>query len=453
MRYVGTRGGRTASFREVVSGGLAPDGGLWMPEAWPQFTQHEIAAMADCSYAETAARVLERFVGDDIDGDTLRSLCASAYDGFDDRAVTPLRPLDERFSLLELFHGPTLSFKDIALQLLGAMLGHFGGETTIVGATSGDTGSAAIHAVAGRTGVRIVMLYPEGRISDVQRRQMTGVAADNVDVVAIDGSFDDCQRIVKALLGDAALVARYRLSAVNSINWLRIAAQSVYYFHAAVRLGAPGRAVSFAVPTGNLGDAFAGHAARRMGLPIERIIVATNANDIVARALTTGVYRPGTATATDAPAMDIQVASNFERLLWDAGGGDAALVTRQMAALAGEGEIVLTDTQRAALTHMSGVAIDAAAMNDAMRWAAERGVAIDPHTAIALAAAQRVGGDAPKVVLATAHPAKFPDAVRRATGQAPAIPERLASVLTGPERVTRLPADVAQVSAYVAARG
>jgi len=453
VRYVSTRGGGSAGFREVVTGGLAPGGGLWMPEAWPHFSADELTAMAGLDYAETAARVLARFVGDDIDNATLLRLCRDAYAGFDDAAVTPLRRLDDGFCLLELFHGPTLSFKDIALQLLGAMLGHFGARTTIIGATSGDTGSAAIHAVAGKKGVRIVMLYPEGRISDVQRRQMTSVAADNVDVVAIDGSFDDCQRIVKALLGDAALVARHRLSAVNSINWLRIAAQSVYYFHAAVRVGAPKREIAFAVPTGNLGDGFAGYAAWRMGLPIDRITVATNANDIVARALTTGVYRPGVATATDAPAMDIQVASNFERLLWDAGGGDAALVARQMAALAGEGAIVLTDPQRAALGHMTGVAIDAAAMDDAMLWAVERGVTIDPHTGIALAAARQRSDENPTVVLATAHPAKFPDAVRRATGRDPTVPARLADALIGAERVVRLPADVAAVTAYVAARG
>ncbi|TXC73901.1 threonine synthase [Sphingorhabdus soli] len=453
MRYVGTRGGGSAGFRAVVTGGLAPGGGLWMPEVWPHFSHHELSAMARLDYAETAARVLARFIGDDIDDATLLGLCRDAYAGFDDAAVTPLRRLDDGLSLLELFHGPTLSFKDIALQLLGAMLGHFGARTTIIGATSGDTGSAAIHAVAGKKGVRIVMLYPEGRISDVQRRQMTSVAAGNVDVVAIDGSFDDCQRIVKALLGDAALVAKHRLSAVNSINWLRIAAQSVYYFTAALRLGAPDSAVGFAVPTGNLGDAFAGHAARRMGLPIARIIVATNANDIVARALADGVYRPGAVRATDAPAMDIQVASNFERLLWDAAGGDGAVVARQMAALAGEGEIVLTDAQRAALAHMTGVAIDAAAMDAAMRWADERGTTIDPHTAIALAAAQSVGGDDPIAVVATAHPAKFPDAVRRATGRDPTVPARLADALTGAERVVRLPADVAAVTAYVAARG
>lgn len=452
MRYVGTRGCGGASFRDVVGGGLAPDGGLWVPERWPQFTQDDIAAMAELTYAETAAQVLARFVGDDIDCDTLRELCASAYDGFDDPAVTPLRSIDQHLCLLELFHGPTLSFKDIALQLIGRMLGHFGTRTTIIGATSGDTGSAALHAVAGRAGVRIVMLYPAGRISAVQRRQMTSLAADNVDVVAIDGSFDDCQRIVKALLGDGALVAAHRLSAVNSINWLRIAAQSVYYFYAAVRLGAPEHAVGFAVPTGNLGDAFAGHAARRMGLPIDRIIVATNANDIVARALQTAIYRPGAATATDAPAMDIQVASNFERLLWDAGGGDAALVARQMAALASEGAIILNNAQRAALTATTGIAIDAEAMDAAMRWADKRGLSIDPHTAIALAAAQLVGGDRPKVVLATAHPAKFPYAVRRATGRNPEIPERLANALIGPERVTRLPAEVDAVAAFVAAR-
>ncbi len=453
MRYVGTRGGGSAGFREVVTGGLAPGGGLWMPERWPHFSRHELSAMARLDYAETAARVLARFIGDDIDDATLLGLCRDAYAGFDDAAVIPLRRLDERLSLLELFHGPTLSFKDIALQLLGAMLGDFGAATTIIGATSGDTGSAAIHAVAGRAGVRIVMLYPEGRISDVQRRQMTSVAADNVDVVAIDGSFDDCQRIVKAMLGDAALVAKHRLSAVNSINWLRIAAQSVYYFHAALRLGAPDRPVSFAVPTGNLGDAFAGHAARRMGLPIARIIVATNANDIVARALADGVYRPGAVIATDAPAMDIQVASNFERLLWDAAGGDGATVARQMAALAGEGEIVLTSVQRGALAHMTGVAIDAAAMDAAMRWADKRGTTIDPHTAIALAAARRDRGDDPIAVLATAHPAKFPDAVRRATGRDPTVPARLADALTGAERVAHLPADVSAVTAYVAARG
>ncbi|NCP11558.1 MAG: threonine synthase [Sphingomonadales bacterium] len=455
MRYVGTRGGRQADFRSVATGGLADHGGLWVPEYWPPLSGDDMPALAEMDYAASAALILGKFVGDTIPPDDLSVLCREAYALFDAADVAPLLRLDGRHHLLELFHGPTLSFKDIALQLLGPMLAYFGVRTTIIGATSGDTGSAAIAAVAGRPGINVVMLYPDGAISEVQRRQMTGVDAANVTVAAIDGSFDDCQRIVKAMLGDAALVARHRLSAVNSINWLRIAAQTVYYVRCALRLGSPERPVDFSVPSGNLGDAFAGQVARRMGAPIGRIVVATNRNDVVARALASGSYRPGTAVATDAPAMDIQTASNFERLLWDAAGGDAALVAAQMAALRDQGEIVLADAQRGAIAHMTGIAVDATAMDDAMRWAAERGTVIDPHGAIGLAAARHadLSGGAPIVTLATAHPAKFPDAVARATGKRPAMPARLAAAMARQERVTSLPADIAAVTALLAARG
>ena len=329
MEYVSTRGSAPAlDFEGVTLAGLASDGGLYVPREWPRFTEAEIAAFAGLPYAELATQVMLPFVGRSLDEDKLRHLCTEAYGRFAHVAVTPLVQLDERNWLLELFHGPTLAFKDVALQLLGRLFEEFlsrrDERLTIVGATSGDTGSAAIDAVAGRENIDIFMLHPKGRVSDVQRRQMTTVKAPNVYNIAIEGSFDDAQAMVKRMFNDPAMTGRFRIGAVNSINWARLMAQVVYYFAAALQLGAPRRPVAFAVPTGNFGDVFAGYVAARMGLPVERLIVATNVNDILHRALSAGDYSAGTVTPTAAPSMDIQVSSNFERLLFDCGGRDGA---------------------------------------------------------------------------------------------------------------------------------
>ena len=460
MRYQSTRGtAPLLGFREVTLAGLASDGGLYVPESWPQFSRDEIAAMANLSYVETAVRVMLPFVGDDLSETELRDLCTQAYGRFSHAAVTPLVQLDHRHWLLELFHGPTLAFKDVALQLLGLLFEKFLSGTedhlTIVGATSGDTGSAAIDAVAGRHGVDIFMLHPKGRVSDVQRRQMTTVLAPNVHNIALeDTSFDDAQALVKAMFNDAAFAGRFRLSAVNSINWARLMAQIVYYFYAAVRLGAPDRKVAFAVPTGNFGDVFAGYAASKMGLPIEQLVVATNVNDILHRALSSGDYSTGTVTPTAAPSMDIQVSSNFERLLFDAGGRDGAALAVQMRGFESTRRMRLTNTQQdEAAKLFASDRIDSGEMAQAMLWACRTGEVIDPHTAIGLAAARRAQtGSAPVVTLATAHPAKFPDAVERATGGRPVLPARIGDLFDREERYDSLPGTYAAVTAYIAER-
>jgi threonine synthase len=443
MDYISTRGGSAPlSFRDVTLAGLAPDGGLYLPNAWPKLSEAEIAHLAQCDYAETAARVLAPFVGDSLSPDELRDLTRTAYGSFAHDAVTPLVQLDARHWLLELFHGPTLAFKDVALQLLGLLFERFlsGGDQhlTIVGATSGDTGSAAIDAVAGRQGIDIFMLHPRGRVSDVQRRQMTTVIAGNVHNIAIDGSFDDAQAMVKRMFADDGVTSRLTLSAVNSINWARLAAQVVYYFYAAVRLGAPHRAVAFSVPTGNFGDVFAGYVAAQMGLPIARLIVATNVNDILHRALSDGDYSAGTVVPTATPSMDIQVSSNFERLLFDLGDRDGAALATQMRGFEASRAMQLTNSQRqGAAALFTSARIDADGMAGTLRWAWERtGQVIDPHTAIALAAARADTLDAaiPMVTLATAHPAKFRDAVERATGQRPALPARIGNLFDREER-------------------
>jgi threonine synthase len=458
MRYVSTRGAAPSlSFREVTLAGLASDGGLYVPETWPQFPREEIAALAGLSYVDTAVAVMAPFVGDDLTREDLRELCAPAYARFAHAAVTPLVQLDHDHWLLELFHGPTLAFKDVALQLLGRLFERFldGREhLTIVGATSGDTGSAAIDAVAGREGVDIFMLHPEGRVSEVQRRQMTTVAAPNVHNIAIRGDFDQAQALVKAMFNDRAFAGRFRLSAVNSINWARLMAQVVYYFYAAVRLGAPERSLAFSVPTGNFGDVFAGYVAAKMGLPVERLIVATNVNDIVARALTSGDYSRGVTVPTPTPSMDIQVSSNFERLLFDAGGCDGAALAEQMRGFETNGALRLTNAQtEGAATLFTGERVEVEAMSEAMRWAHEEaGQVIDPHTAVALAAARRQTWNGPTVTLATAHPAKFVEAVERATGVRPPLPSRAGDLFAREERFVVLDATYEAVSGYVAER-
>jgi len=461
MRYVSTRGAAPVlDFKGATLAGLASDGGLYVPEAWPRLSHGDIAALAGLDYADTAVAIMAPFVGDSLTREELQDLCRQAYGRFAHAAVTPLVQLDAQQWLLELFHGPTLAFKDVALQLLGLLFERFlTGSTqqlTIVGATSGDTGSAAIDALAGREGVDVFMLHPHGRVSDVQRRQMTTVLAPNIHNIAIDGSFDDAQAMVKAMFNDSAFSSRFTLSAVNSINWARLMAQVVYYFYAAVRLGAPERPVAFSVPTGNFGDVFAGYVAARMGLPVARLIVATNVNDILHRALSAGDYSVGTVTPTPSPSMDIQVSSNFERLLFDLNGRDGAALAAQMRGFEVSRAMQLTNAQRegaATLFHSDRVDVDD--MTLAMRRASEAsGQIIDPHTAIGLAAARRAGldRDIPVVTLATAHPAKFRDAVERATGMRPALPPRLDNLFEREERYATLPATFDAVTAYIAER-
>ena len=461
MNYISTRGkAPTLGFEQVTLAGLASDGGLYLPAEWPRLSAEDLKALRGASYVDTAVRVMQPFVGDALDQVELRELCQQAYGSFSHDAVTPLVQLDHRHWLLELFHGPTLAFKDVALQLLGLLFERFLARReehlTVVGATSGDTGSAAIDALAGRAKVDIFMLHPKGRVSDVQRRQMTTVMAPNVHNIAIEGSFDDAQALVKAMFGDADFAGRFSLSAVNSINWARLMAQIVYYVYAAVRLGAPERQIAFSVPTGNFGDVFAGYVAARMGLPIERLIVATNVNDILHRALSSGDYSVGTVTATVAPSMDIQVSSNFERLLFDLHDRDGAALAAAMQGFEATRRMTLTDGQRAtAAALFSSARIDEDEMALAMRWANTRtGQVIDPHTAIGLAAARAasIDGDVPVVTLATAHPGKFRDAVERATGIRPNLPPRLAGLFDREERYATLPADLATIQAYIAER-
>lgn len=459
MQYQSTRGqAPILDFRGVTLAGLATDGGLYLPMHWPQLSAETLEGLANASYLETAFTVIRPFTEGALTDTELKALLADAYGGFGHAAVTPLVQLDSRQWLLELFHGPTLAFKDVALQLLGGLFAKFLGATdklTIVGATSGDTGSAAIEAVAGRPGIRIFMLHPEGRVSDVQRRQMTTVAAPNVFNIALAGSFDDAQALVKALFNDLPFRAEQQLSAVNSINWARLLAQIVYYVYAAVRLGAPHREVAFSVPTGNFGDVFAGYCAARMGLPVSKLLVATNINDILARALNAGDYSVGTVAPTVTPSMDIQVSSNFERLLFDLHGRDGRALAATMQAFEQTGRMQLSDAQRTEAARLfRAERVDETQMMGALQWAHSAcGQLIDPHTAIGLAAARRAEADiaGPIVTLATAHPAKFPDAVERASGVRPGLPRRVAHLFDRAERYDRLPADADALKAYIRA--
>jgi threonine synthase len=459
MRYISTRGAAPAlDFEAVTLAGLARDGGLYVPETIPQFSTDDMRAMRGLSYAETAVRVLLPFVGTSISEADLRGLVTKAYAGFSHAAVAPLVQLDHQHFLLELFHGPTLAFKDFAMQVLGLLFEHFLAKAdthiTVIGATSGDTGSAAIQALAGRDKVDIFMLHPHGRVSDVQRRQMTTVMAPNVHNIAIDGTFDDAQALVKAAFNDIAFRDRYNLSAVNSINWTRIVVQVVYYFYAAVRLGAPDNSVAFSVPTGNFGDVFAGYIASRMGLPIEQLIVATNANDILHRALSQGDYSTGVVKQTTSPSMDIQISSNFERLLFDLHDRDGAQVAAMMAQFADSKKLQIGSSAREkASTCFTSHRVDEDDVLLTLRQAYETmGHVLDPHTAIGLAAARAYAPKttAPIVTLATAHPAKFRDVVERGTGVRPTMPSRSAGLFDREERFSQLPNDLAALQAFVA---
>jgi threonine synthase len=474
VRYLSTRDtGRTPathSFEDVLLAGLAEDGGLFVPERLPVFDEPTLRALSGLPYGELAARVMALFAGDSFDIPELSRLCEAAYGQFRHAAVAPLVQLDERLWLLELFHGPTFAFKDLALQLVGrlfdAVLARRGEQVTIVGATSGDTGSAALAACRDRAALDIFMLYPQGRISEVQRRQMTTVDASNAYALAIEGTFDDCQDIVKALFADPALRHDLNLSAVNSINFARIAAQIAYYFAAALALGAgfgaAGRLVSFSVPTGNFGNVYAGHLARALGLPIERLVIGTNANDVLARYLASGEMTLAPVVASLSPSMDIQVASNFERLLFELKGHNGAAVAADLQAFRRTGALP-ADLQawRAARRLFSGHRVDDAMTLDTIADTYRRsGMLIDPHTAIAVAAARaeigraviaKEDGAAPIVALAAADPAKFPDAVERATGIRPHLPPALAEIFERRERITTLPNDVGAVARFVRA--
>lgn len=458
MRYISTRGGAApAGFLDVVLEGLAPDGGLYIPEVWPQLTAQELQAYARMDYADIAADILARFAGDDIDRPTLRRMTQDAYAPFTHAAVTPLKQLERGLWLLELFHGPTLAFKDVAMQLLARLYDHAlglrGRTATILVATSGDTGGAAVEAFRGRSNIRLVVLYPHGRISDVQRLFITTPEDDNIRTLAIDGVFDDCQAIVKAIFQDPAL-HNAGLSGVNSINWSRIVGQTVYYFASAVALGAPQRKVAYSVPTGNFGDAFAGYAAQRMGLPIERLIVATNSNDIMSRMIETGRYGRAPVVATQSPAMDIQAASNFERLYFEGVRHEGLDTARAMRAFAEAGVIDVPPSAMALIKSLfRGAAIDEAETSRTMVSTHHlTGELIDPHTAVGVAAARRIGPASPEtplVVLATAHPAKFPETVLAATGVEPIAPPQVKSLMRKAERFERLPNDVEAVKSVV----
>ncbi len=458
MRYISTRGeAPPLGFVEATLAGLARDGGLYVPAAWPQLDTDTIAGFAGRPYAEVAVDVIRPFVGDAIAEHDLARMTREAYGQFRHPAVAPLVQFGVSDFILELFHGPTLAFKDLAMQLLGRLMDQMltsrGERTTIVVATSGDTGGAAIEAFRGRARADLFVLFPQGRISDVQRRMMTTAEDDNVHALAIEGTFDDCQAIVKSMFNHHAFRDQARLSGVNSINWARIVAQVVYYFTAAVALGAPRRKVAFTVPTGNFGDVYAGYVALRMGLPIDRLVIATNVNDILARTIATGTYDLRGVVATSSPSMDIQVASNFERLLFDAYGRDGGPVRQLMASLDQSRRFALSERALSGIrTVFSADRADeeetAATIRTVLR---ETGHFIDPHTAVGVAVAEKDTRDPsiPMVVLGTAHPAKFPDAVEAACGVRPALPQWLAELDQRPERVTTLPVDPITVERHV----
>lgn len=455
MKYISTRGeAPKASFTDVLLAALARDGGLYVPESWPRLSNETIASFKGKPYAEVALEVIRPFVGGSIPDSDLARMIGEAYATFDVPAVAPLHALREGEYLLELFHGPTLAFKDVAMQLLARLMDHAlqarNERVTIVGATSGDTGGAAVEAFRGSNRADLVMLFPNGRVSDVQRLMMTTASEKNIHALAIEGTFDDCQAIVKGLFNDHIFRDRMKLSGVNSINWARIVAQIVYYFTAAVALGAPARKVSFVVPTGNFGDIFAGYVAKQMGLPIERLVIATNVNDILARTLEGGRYEVRGVVATESPAMDIQVSSNFERLLFDAHGRDANAVKKIMSELLGGGfSITGEPLKKIRVIFDAGRADEAETLATIRAVHEEGGYLLDPHSAVGIAVARKLNVKTPFIALGTAHPAKFPDAVKKACGVHPGLPARFKGLAARKERFDVLPADMAAVARYV----
>ena len=459
MNYISTRGNAPIlSFEEAMLTGLARDGGLYLPATIPQMSHADIAALEGVSYEEAAFRIMWPFLGDTFTEDEFRDIIARSYAGFGHPARAPLKQLDQGHFLLELFHGPTLAFKDFAMQLIGQMfeasLKRSGKRVCIVGATSGDTGSAAIEAFRGLDAVDVFILYPHGRVSEVQRRQMTTPVESNVHALAITGYFDDAQARVKDMFNDFAFRDGVGLAGVNSINWARVLAQVVYFFTSAVALGAPHRKVSFTVPTGNFGDVFAGYIARRMGLPIDRLVVATNQNDILHRCLTTRDYRPDGVSPTISPSMDIQVSSNFERALYYAYDQDGRAVAQLMAELKAGGLSVSQGALESLReTFSSGRASEAETTATIARLSDTTGELLCPHSAVGVKVAEETRQTGtPMITLATAHPAKFPAAVKQATGIHPPLPERMADLYDRDERVTRVDNDLVAIETLIKER-
>jgi len=463
MRYISTRGNAPIlDFKGVTLAGLARDGGLYVPEELPHFSKDFIASLKGKSYADIAFEVIKPFVGNCIPEGDLKAMIDATYGGaFRHNDVAPIVDLQEAGLLLELFHGPTLAFKDFALQFLGRLFDYFTKDQrsgiTILGATSGDTGSAAIEACRGRENVRIFMLHPKGRVSDVQRRQMTTINEPNVTNIAVEGTFDDCQALVKACFNDLAFRDAVGLTAVNSINWARVMAQIVYYFSSAVALGAPDKAISYSVPTGNFGDIFAGYLAKQMGLPIDKLIIATNSNDILARTLVTGEYSQQGVNVTLSPSMDIQVSSNFERLLFDLAGRKTNAVKGLMDDLNTSGGFKLSDDQLMAMqANFMAARVDDITTLETMRFVHEKtGYLLDPHSAIGVAAVNEClpESDGPRVTLATAHPAKFGAACEEAVKVTPALPDHMSDLLEREERYISLQNDKAALQALVLGQG
>jgi len=459
LNYISTRGEASPlGFEDVLLAGLARDGGLFVPETWPALSPETIASFAGKPFADVAVEVVLPFTGGAISRSELTQMAREAYARFDHPDVTPLTQIDENRWVLELFHGPTLAFKDVAMQLLARVMDHVlakrGQRATIIGATSGDTGGAAIEAFRGSQRVDVVILFPEGRVSDVQRRMMTTPKDANVHAVAVRGTFDDCQALVKAMFNDHAFRDRVGLAGVNSINWARIAGQVSYYFVAAVALGAPHRPISFAVPTGNFGDIFAGYVAKRMGLPIAQLAIASNVNDILPRTLASGAYEMRDVIATTSPSMDIQISSNFERYLFEASGRDAALICDMMRSLDEKRRFELGPLKDVMRKDFVAAVANEDDVADAIRHLqAECGYLVDPHTACGVVAAERVlKGDAPQVVLATASPAKFPDVMQEITGERPMLPKRLMGLLTDKERFETIDNNLVAIEDHVEAR-
>ncbi|WP_062203086.1 threonine synthase [Aureimonas sp. AU12] len=456
MRYVSSRGeAPILGFADVLLAGLADDGGLYVPETWPAISPEQIASFAGRPYAEVAIEVLTPFVGDDIAPADLKRMVREAYATFRHPAVAPLVQIGDRHFVLELFHGPTLAFKDVAMQLLARLMDHVleqrGQRATIVGATSGDTGGAAIAAFAGSDRTDMFILFPKGRVSPVQQRQMTTSESANVHAVAIEGTFDDCQALVKAMFNDRGFRAETALSGVNSINWARIMAQIVYYFTAAASVGAPGRTVSFTVPTGNFGDIFAGYAAKRMGLPVERLVVATNENDILERTLKSGRYEMEGVHATMSPSMDIEISSNFERLLFEAGGRDAASIRRLMQQLQQSRAFTVPEATIAAIRAEfdAGRTSERETAETIRAYLGTTAYLLDPHTAVGVSVADQRIGEVPMITLGTAHPAKFPASVKAACGFEPPLPPSHGDLMKKNERFEVLPNELAAVQTYI----
>ncbi|MGJ0425260.1 threonine synthase [Methylocystis sp.] len=461
MRYLSTRGSApSVDFKSALLNGLAPDGGLYVPESVPQLSTRDIASFAHLSYQELALEIMMPFVGTCFTKATLQGMIDRAYSTFRHAAIAPLTQLSYDHFLLELFHGPTLAFKDFALQLVGQLLEASlkkGERAVVLGATSGDTGSAAIAGCIGRSNLDIVILYPHGRTSEVQRKQMTTYPDKNVHALAVDGTFDDCQDLVKTMFSDQTFRQSHRLLAVNSINWARVLAQVVYYFYAALALGAPARRVNFTVPTGNFGDIYAGYVAQQMGLPMGKLVIATNKNDILARCVKTGEYKMNGVSPTLSPSMDIEISSNFERLLFDLHGRDGAMLATRMKDFRTSKSLTLTPAQHTALTTLfaAHTADDAMTLTTIKHEYTRSGTLLDPHTATGIAATQALQAinqlEGPTVTLATAHPAKFPEAIEKATKKSPELPAHLADLMGRSEKITPLANDITVLKDYISA--